>query len=63
MKLKVLKNLIDQAYEASGDGDVNVDTFYEDENGVEHGFDIESVGQFGIIRDVVITLKPYDGGN
>ena len=52
MKLAVLKNLIDQAVEDAEGADVDVEVWLDDDC-----YDIDTIGQFGIVRDVVIQLK------
>ena len=56
MKLATLKDMIDQAVEYAEGLDVDVEVYFGDDR-----YDIETVSQFGIVPDVVITLlKPGD---
>lgn len=56
MKLKDFKNMIDQAAAYAGDCDVDV-LVIEEENGKEIEFEIEKVGHFHVVPDVLITIK------
>ncbi len=58
MKLNELKKVIDKAVESAGGHDVNVEVWFK-----KSAYEIMSVGQFGIIKDVTITIgkKIYDG--
>ena len=62
MKLYELKQVIDKCYENSGDGDVDVEITATDRYGDESWFTIESIGQFGFIRDVTIKLSQHRDG-
>jgi hypothetical protein len=53
MKLRELKKLIDRATEVAGKCDPNVDVLMGHEE-----FEIIKVGQFSVVPDVVIIIKP-----
>lgn len=60
MKLKMLKNLIDQASAYAGDADVDAEVCWIDKDGKETAFEIVRVGHFHIVPDVVITVQRID---
>lgn len=57
MKLKELKECIDKAVEHAGDCDPDVEVWFK-----KKCYRIRSIGQFGVIPDVTITIgeKIYD---
>jgi len=57
MKLKDLKSCIDQAYANTKDGNVDVEVIIEGDE-EEKAFKVVSVGQFGFVPDVNITISP-----
>ena len=58
MKLKKLKEIIDEAVEYAGDCDPDVEIWIGDKK----GYRIGSIGQFGVIPDLTISVgeKFYD---
>jgi len=64
MKLYELKTVIDRCYKNTddGDGDVDVEIEATDDEGVFYGFDIKSIGQFGVVKDVIIRLHLLNRG-
>lgn len=53
MKLKKLKEIIDGCVEQAGDTDPDVEFWIgEDET------ELDRIGQFGVVPDVTITVKP-----
>lgn len=58
MKLKKLKEIIDQCVENAGDTDPEVEACLG-----EDCYEIDSIGQFSIMPDVTITIgeKLYEG--
>lgn len=60
MKLKMLKDLIDQAAAYAGEADVDAEVCWTDKDGKETAFEIVAVGHFHIVPDVVITVQRMD---
>lgn len=56
MKIKELKQFIDEAYKKGKENDVEVWLRLDD--GEEIIGEIESIGQFNIVPDMTITFKP-----
>ena len=57
MKIKQLKELVDNAYKNSKEGNAEVDCWLQLEDDTVM-CDIERVGQFQVIPDMTITFKP-----
>lgn len=55
MKIKDFKKYVDEAYKKGEDNDVEFWLQLEDE---EVMCELESIGQFHIVRDMTITVKP-----
>jgi hypothetical protein len=59
MNLKDLKNCVDQAFEKSVDGEVDVSVYIVGEGTGDRVFRIKEIGQFGFIRDVNIGIEEF----
>ena len=55
MRLKDLKSCIDQAFEKTDDGDVDVEVYIVNDD--DKVFEVVRVGQFGFVPDVTIGIK------
>lgn len=55
MKIKDFKKYVDEAYKKGEDNDVEFWLQLEDEDVM---CELESIGQFHIVRDMTITVKP-----
>lgn len=61
MKIKELKKYVDKAYENGEECDVEF--WIELDDGQSFIADVESIGQFNLVPDMTITVKPKNEGN
>lgn len=57
IKIKKLKELVDNAYNNSNNGEAEVECWLQLEDDCVL-YDIDSIGQFHVIPDMTITFKP-----
>ena len=58
MKIKELKEIVDKAYENGKESDVEF--WIKLDDGTDLFAELEDIGQFSIVPDMTLTLKPSD---
>ena len=60
MKIKELKKLVDLAYKESSHGNADIEVWVEFKHQPPVVCKITKIGQFNLIPDMIITVKPED---